>query len=185
MMSFASCSTFLERIPTIHTSQDHNIAEYRDSLGIFMFSGVLNRIRSAFGPAPEDQRTEKQKAGDAAEDAAAKWLKTEKRFRILERNWRFGRGEIDIIAVDRETMVFVEVRARAVGALVSGYHSVNQKKRDTLRNCALAYLKRTRPYPRHFRFDIVEVELNNGAVGDLRHFEHVPIFHKQDRPTHS
>jgi len=130
-------------------------------------------------------RTAQQKAGNAAEDFAAEWLTSRKRFKVLHRNWRSGRGEIDLVARDRKVLVFVEVRARQAGALVSGYHSINRRKKETLRRCALAYLKQCRPYPKHFRFDIAEVELNNTTIGELRHYEQIPIFRKHDRPTHS
>ncbi len=79
--------------------------------------------------------------------------------------------------------MFIEVRARRKGALVSGYHSVTKQKRKTLRRCALGYIRQCRPSPKHFRFDITEVELHNGTIGELRHYENVPIFLKHDRPT--
>jgi len=131
------------------------------------------------------RQTPQQVAGNAAEDAAARWLAEERKFRILDRNWRGGGGELDLIARDGNVLVFVEVRARKAGALVGGYQSVNKRKRETLRKSALNYLRRCRPHPRHFRFDITEVDLNNGIVGELRHYEQVPIFRKHDRPTHS
>lgn len=134
---------------------------------------------------PPRPRTAQQQAGDAAEEFVAHWLRREKKFRIVDRNWRHGHGELDIIAQDGKNLVFIEVRARQKGALVSGYHSVTRKKRETLRACALAYLRKCKPPPLHFRFDITEVELNNGTIGDLRHYEHVPIFRKYDRPNHS
>ncbi|MGE9289762.1 MAG: YraN family protein [Puniceicoccales bacterium] len=138
----------------------------------------LRRTAEPGNPTPQ------QKSGSLAESYAADWLQQNKGFRIVARNWRHGHGEIDLIAKDRGVLVFIEVRARSEGALVSGFHSVTKKKRTTLRRCALGYLNRCHPAPRHFRFDITEVVLNNGNVGDLRHFEHVPIFKKYDRPTH-
>lgn len=123
-------------------------------------------------------------AGRAAESFAADWLRREKKFRLLDRNWRHGRDEIDLVAREGELLVFVEVRARSAGALVSGVHSVNRRKKEALRRCALAYLKGCRPQPRHFRFDIVEVQLNNQKPESLRHYERVPVFRKHDRPTH-
>tara|TARA_R100000027_G_scaffold67749_1_gene68490 strand:+ start:10558 stop:11028 length:471 start_codon:yes stop_codon:yes gene_type:complete len=147
------------------------------------FHSIAAKLRGEKAkPAP---LTAQQKVGNAAEAHAAEWLRTHKKFRILDRNWRHGYGELDLIARDGKNLVFIEVRARQRGALVSGYHSVTKKKRNTLRTCAMAYLRRCRPPPLHFRFDIIEVELNNQTIGDLRHYEHVPIFRKYDRPNHS
>ncbi len=124
-------------------------------------------------------------SGAKSEEFAAEWLRKHKRFRILSRNWRHKRDELDLVARDKATLVFVEVRARDASALVSGYHSITRKKKEALRRCALAFLRRCHPAPSHFRFDIVEIELNNGEPGTLRHFESVPIFRKNDRTTHS
>ena len=77
------------------------------------------------------------------------------------------------------------MRARQAGALVSGFHSIDRRKKDALRRCALAYLWQCRPMPRHFRFDVVEVELLGEEIGALRHYERVPVFRKHDRPPGS
>lgn len=148
------------------------------------FLGALEeRVRKAGGKLRKAPRDD---AGAKAERYAAGWLHAEKGFRILVHNWRHKRDELDIIARDGKSLVFVEVRARKAGALVPGYHSVNRRKKEALRRCALAYLRQCRPSPDHFRFDIVEVELINGnEIGTLRHFERVPVFRKTDRPTHS
>jgi len=151
--------------------------------GIRRWFGSLRgrRVRGQSGRA----MTSEQRVGAAAELEAARWLAENRGFKILDRNWHGGGGELDLVARDGKVLVFVEVRARKAGALVSGYHSVTKRKRETLRRCALAYLRQCRPFPRHFRFDITEVDLNNGKVGGLYHFEQVPIFRKHDRPTHS
>lgn len=128
--------------------------------------------------------------GAAGERTAAVWLERERGFRTIARNWRNPqdeREELDLVCRDSEVLVFVEVKTRAPGALVSGYHAVNQRKRDTLRRAALAYLRRLPPpmRPRTFRFDVVEVESvakGGSAATTVRHFENVPLFRKHDRP---
>lgn len=129
--------------------------------------------------------------GAGGERTAAAWLERERGFRTLARNWRNPhdeREELDLVCRDAEVLVFVEVKTRAPGALVSGYHAVNQRKRDVLRRAALAYLRRLplASRPRTFRFDIVEVEsaLAPAALAavTVRHFENVPLFRKHDRP---
>lgn len=125
------------------------------------------------------------RSGARAEEFAAEWLRREKKFHILSQNWRHKRDELDIVARVKNCVIFVEVRARSANALVSGVHSINKRKKEALRRCALAYLRQCRPVPKYFRFDIAEIELNNGKPDLLRHFENVPVFRKNDRPSHS
>lgn len=147
-------------------------------------SRLLERLRPK--PAtPEKPPTRQERTGAKAEARAAEWLQNERGSRILARNWTHGRDEIDIVARENDVFVFVEVRARQAGALVSGFHSINRRKKDALRRCALAYLRQCRPMPRHFRFDVVEVELLGEEIGPLRHYEQVPVFRKHDRPPGS
>ncbi len=97
--------------------------------------------------------------GAAGEGAAEAHLKANG-LRVLARNWRNPkdeREELDLVAVDGEVLVFVEVKTRAAGARVSGYHAVNKRKKAVLLRACGAYLGRLRPAARHYRFDIVEV----------------------------
>ncbi len=147
-------------------------------------SRLLGRFRSK-PAAPGKTPTRQERTGAKAEARAAEWLQNERGSRILARNWTHGRDEIDIVAREDDVFVFVEVRARQAGALVSGFHSIDRRKKDALRRCALAYLGQCRPMPRHFRFDVVEVELLGEEIGALRHYERVPVFRKHDRPPGS
>lgn len=130
--------------------------------------------------------------GARAERAAAAWLRRERGFSIVIANWRNPRDEreeIDLVCRDGDVLVFVEVKARAAGALVPGYFAVNARKKRVLLSAARAYLARMPERPRTFRFDVVEVALRPrrpapdaslGAV-EIRHFENVPLFPKHDR----
>jgi putative endonuclease len=72
----------------------------------------------------------KSKKGRAGEEAAALLLK-EKGMLILERNFRFSRGEVDIIALDGDTLVFAEVKtwsAYGIDALEQGLDSKKQRR---------------------------------------------------------
>ncbi|AKJ63394.1 YraN family protein [Kiritimatiella glycovorans] len=101
---------------------------------------------------PEHLRT-----GRWGERRAAKWLRR-RGYRICGRRVRAGRrGELDIVARDGETLVFVEVKTRRSRGPARPAASVNRRKRRTLRRAALSYLKRMRPPPRYFRFDVIEV----------------------------
>ena len=127
-------------------------------------------------------------AGERGERLAAEWLRRERGFAIVARNWRSPRDrrdEIDLVARDGEAMVFVEVKTRGAEALVPGYYAVNERKKRVLRRAATAYLAGLRDKPRTIRCDIVEVAMPaKGAAGEpeIRHFENVALFPKHFRP---
>lgn len=128
-------------------------------------------------------------SGGAAERAAADWLRRRRGCRILARNWRNPadrREEIDLVCDDDGVLVFIEVKARAAGALVPGYHTVTPRKKRVLRRAIRAYLGGLRHRPRTVRFDIVEVRLGGAAEGPgddgpVLHFENVPLFPRHFR----
>jgi putative endonuclease len=91
--------------------------------------------------------------GRAGEDAAAALLETHG-YRIVGRNVRLPGGEIDIIARDGDTVVFVEVKARASATYGSAMGAVDARKRATLRAIASDWLQIAAPRARA-RFDVV------------------------------
>ena len=120
--------------------------------------------------------------GARGERLAADWLRRERGYAVVARNWhspRDKRDELDLVCRDGDVLVFVEVKARAAGALVPGYYAVDRRKKRALRRAIDAYLAQLRPAPRTFRFDIVEVSEGEEAGGPaIRHFENVPLFTK-------
>jgi putative endonuclease len=120
-------------------------------------------------------------AGARGEQAAADFLHQRQGYAILTRNWRSPRDrrdEIDLVCRDGDVLVFVEVKARAAGALVSGYHAVDERKKRVLRRAVQAYLGQLNPPPRTFRFDIVEVTLSGRLPPQVMHYENAPLFPK-------
>lgn len=104
--------------------------------------------------------------------------------RLLAANWRNPRDrreEIDLVCADGEVLVFVEVKARAAGALVPGYFAVTPTKKRVLLRACTAYLKQLRKRPLTWRFDVVEVEMGVDGREIVRHFENVPLFPKRMR----
>jgi len=108
-------------------------------------------------------------------------------YRILAVNWRAPsdrRDEIDLVALDREVLVFVEVKTRAADALVAGHYAVDERKKRVLRRAAYSYLCGLDRPPRSVRFDVVEVALHksvesgNASAPVVRHFKAVPLFPK-------
>jgi putative endonuclease len=124
--------------------------------------------------------------GEAGERLAVEFLRRERGFVPVVRNWRSPRdrrAEIDLVCRDGEALVFVEVKARAAGARVPGYHAVTARKRRALRRACLTYLALLPRRPRTIRFDVVEVALpaataSAGAKPEVRHFENIPLFPK-------
>lgn len=83
---------------------------------------------------------------------------------------------------DGETLVFVEVKARAAGALVPGYFAVDRRKKRVMRRAIDAYLARLSDKPHTFRFDVVEVVHGPAGVApEVLHFENIPLFTKHYR----
>jgi putative endonuclease len=131
-------------------------------------------------------RTPRAGAGERGEQLAADWLQRERRFRIVARNWKSPkdrRDEIDLVCHDGTALVFVEVKARAAGALVPGYHAVDRRKKRALSRAIRCYLAQLREKPRTFRFDVIEIALpiDVTATPAILHFENVPLFSKYFR----
>ncbi|HEV3087013.1 MAG TPA: YraN family protein [Candidatus Elarobacter sp.] len=91
--------------------------------------------------------------GRAGEEAAAALLEAHG-YRIVGRNVRLPGGEVDIIARDGDTVVFVEVKARATTAYGSAVRAVDARKRATLRAIASDWLQVAAPRAKA-RFDVV------------------------------
>lgn len=106
-------------------------------------------------------RTPMQRAGDAAEDAASQYL-TEHGLRVIARNVRYPDGELDVIAADGATLVFVEVRLRGGDAFGGALASVDATKRRRIIRAAQHYLSAhtrggQRPLP-PCRFDVIAAD---------------------------
>ena len=105
----------------------------------------------------------KTRIGREGEELAARHLR-EMGYEILERNWRFGHKEIDLICVDGDYIVFVEVKARSDTEHGLPAESVTPQKIRYLRMAAEMYLQKTGNTESFCRFDVVEVYLSDGFV---------------------
>ena len=78
--------------------------------------------------------------GKYGEDIAVKYL-IKNGYKIVERNYHFSRyGEIDIIALDKDTLCFIEVKTRTTEKFGTGFEAVNRTKLSKIYKCALSYL---------------------------------------------
>ncbi|MGG1520095.1 YraN family protein [Paenibacillus oryzisoli] len=96
--------------------------------------------------------------GKQGEALAAVYLQ-EHGSQIVAANWRCRSGEIDLIALEQQTLLFVEVRTRrATGRFGSAAESVDFRKQAKVRETAQMYLHYKRQYECPVRFDVVTVE---------------------------
>jgi putative endonuclease len=100
-----------------------------------------------------------QKFGQSSEVLAVHYLK-QSGYKIIERNYRTPLGEIDIIAKEKKTIVFVEVKSRRSIRYGSPKWAVTPKKKRTLSMAALHYLKATRQTSSKARFDVIAIVSN-------------------------
>src|SRR5687768_7301049 len=94
--------------------------------------------------------------GNRGERAAVKFLKRQ-RYKILHRGYRILGGELDIVAVEGRTVVFVEVKTRASHDAGHPAEAVDIHKQRQLTQLALAYLRRYRLLDYSARFDVVAI----------------------------
>ncbi|MDQ0507902.1 Uncharacterised protein family UPF0102 [Aedoeadaptatus ivorii] len=97
-------------------------------------------------------------AGDRGEAIATKFLR-DKGHRILENNFRFARGEIDIISTYKDFLVFTEVKSRQSLRYGRPLEAVDARKRRQIYTTAEYYISRYGMWDRNIRFDIIEVYL--------------------------
>jgi putative endonuclease len=116
------------------------------------------------------KRTRKE-LGRQGEDLAASYL-AEQGYKVLERNWRCARGEIDIIAEKGEWLIFVEVRARIGQTYGSPEESITPAKQARLLELAQAYLQQAGWPDRKWRVDVIALVLDSaGRTERLNHIE--------------
>lgn len=101
-------------------------------------------------------QTPSQQFGKKGESDAVRYLK-KNGYRILEINYRTKLGEIDIIAKDGKTIVFVEVKARRSAQYGHPKWAITPKKMRNMSMVALYYLKSTHQNAAKARFDVITI----------------------------
>jgi putative endonuclease len=119
-------------------------------------------LKKWFGPAdPADAM------GQRGENLAAKYLR-DQGYKIIVRNYRSAMGEVDIIARDGATLVFVEVKARSYDD-PTPEEQVNQAKQHQITKTAKLYLSRYGTQTPPARFDVVAIVWPRGREAQIRH----------------
>ena len=99
--------------------------------------------------------------GKWGEDLALKKVK-KLGYKCLVRNYRCPLGEVDLIARDGDTLVFIEIKTRRGRSLAYAKEAVNQRKMRQLSKVALAYMKANGCAEARARFDVVVINLDGG-----------------------
>lgn len=104
---------------------------------------------------------DRQALGAAGERAAERFLRRQ-RYTIVERNYRTPAGEIDLIALDGPTVVFIEVKTRTGSVYGSPFDAVDAHKQRQIIRAARHFLSAKRLLDRPARFDVVGVWWEHG-----------------------
>ncbi|MGI5948865.1 YraN family protein [Peptoniphilus sp.] len=104
--------------------------------------------------------------GNIGEDIATKFLER-KNYKILDRNYRALGNEIDIIARDKDEIVFVEVKTRNSHKYGEAYEAVDKFKMENIILTSRAYIERYSLYDIMIRYDIIEVYLMEKKINHI------------------
>jgi putative endonuclease len=123
-------------------------------------------------PPPELRRSRRltsQSSGAWGEDLALRYL-TRRGYRLVERNYRKRRGEIDLIVRNEDSLVFVEVKLRRSTGFGDPLEAVTARKQAIIRSLAEQYIADNQPYFDILRFDVVGI-LATQAGTRIEHIE--------------
>ncbi|NLW90132.1 MAG: YraN family protein [Syntrophomonadaceae bacterium] len=98
----------------------------------------------------------KRELGRQGEEMAARYLKKQG-YQILERNYHTRYGELDIICIKRNELVFVEVKTRRSIQYGTPEEAITPRKMDHLRKAAFIYIEASHPNFRELRFDVITI----------------------------
>ena len=104
-----------------------------------------------------------------AKNLAADFLK-QKNYKILIRNFRYQRAEVDIIAEFEDLIVVIEVKARSYNALIEPQEAVTKKKIKAILLCSDFFMKENQ-IDKEVRFDIITVVPNESGKLEINHIE--------------
>lgn len=95
--------------------------------------------------------------GRFGEEIAAKYLENNG-YKILERNFHYSKySEIDIVAREKDSIVFVEVKMRSTTGFGHPFEAISRKKLENIFHAAQFYLQNTKERYRSFRIDVISV----------------------------
>jgi putative endonuclease len=114
-------------------------------------------------------KTTKQ-IGDSGENIAAAYLES-KDWLIFDRNYRFEKAEVDIVATDRNYIVFIEVKTRSGTYFGRPEEYVTSQKEANIKKAAEAWIYERKMETAVVRFDIISIVKNGNEAPEITHFE--------------
>ena len=115
-----------------------------------------------------DYRNQKLSLGDRGEIAAERFLLRQGWY-IVARSFETEVGEIDLIAVDRDTVVFVEVKTRTDTSRGLPEEAVDTAKQQKIAMMAEGFIRRYQLTQQHFRFDVISILWAPGSEPKIKH----------------
>ena len=113
---------------------------------------------------------DRKRFGASGEDLASNWLQHHG-YRVVARNWRCPRGELDIVCELGDEIVFVEVKSRRSTMLGAPEEAVTPAKQRRLIRAAQYFLLQRSQEHRSYRIDVIAVEVApSGKLLSLRHY---------------
>jgi putative endonuclease len=104
--------------------------------------------------------------GSTGEEQACAFLK-KKGCKILEKNFRAGHAEIDIIARMGKIVLFVEVKTRTSAEFAQPWEAVGYRKRKHLKTAAKLYVQQQPGTGEEYRFDVLSVTIKDGSSAEI------------------
>lgn len=111
-----------------------------------------------------------QQLGRRGEALAAAYLQG-RGYTIVTTNWRWAQGELDIVARQGETVVFVEVRARHASTTETAFASINPRKQARMHSAVQAYLSAHTLDDALWRIDVIAVAVPRTGQPIIEHVE--------------
>jgi putative endonuclease len=109
--------------------------------------------------------------GRSGEDIALNYLKDNK-YKVIARSYRLFRGEIDIVAYDQKSLVFVEVKTRKSTDYGFPEESVTPSKQRQIRKIAQGFLAKNNLQDVECRFDVISLSFDEKEGYSIRHIKH-------------
>lgn len=115
----------------------------------------------------------KKRLGGWGETIAAEYL-AGNGYVILERNFRTQYGEIDLIVLDKDILVFVEVKTRTSRKFGYPEEAISPKKKEHLLASAQAYIQTHQEMERDWRIDVIAIErIDRNSLPEITQFENI------------
>jgi putative endonuclease len=115
---------------------------------------------------------ERKKLGEMGEKIAAEFLKRQG-YNILHQNYRCRFGEIDIVAKDNSSYVFIEVKTRRGLEYGRPIEAINKVKINRMLKTLQFYLKQYKIYNSNIRVDAMEIIVNNSKNIEINHIKNI------------